>query len=255
MSGEPIQPPVPPETAPPAPPQRDPFWSYSDLALFLGLTFPILLMSWGVVRGAMALFHLPNTSSAAEALSEQFVFYVLLFLALRMIFLVEYDRPLWRSLAWLPVRLPILTIVMLGILTALGVVLASYLLRTPDVANPMTEMMREPRSLILMAIFGVTLAPICEELAFRGFLQPLLVRSLGVAPGIALAGAAFGMLHFHEYGNSWRHAVVITLAGVSFGAMRQITNSTKASAIMHSAYNGFLFLALFAQRQDLPHLW
>jgi membrane protease YdiL (CAAX protease family) len=190
-----------------------------------------------------------------EALAGQVLFYLMLFFALRMIFLAQYGRPFWQSLGWKPARLPVLTIVMLGIGAAVTVALASALLRTPDVANPMTEMMRDPTSLILMAIFGVTLAPVCEELAFRGFLQPLLVRSLGAAPGIFLAGAAFGLLHFHEYGNSWRHAVVITLAGVAFGCMRQLTGSTKAAAIMHAAYNGFLFLALFSQRRDLPHLW
>ena len=33
-----------------------------------------------------------------------------------------------------------------------------------------------------VAIFGTIVAPVCEELAFRGFLQPLLVRSLGASP-------------------------------------------------------------------------
>lgn len=244
------------EAAAPLPaPERDPFWGYGDLALFLGLTFPILLLSWGLVRGVMALFHIAGASTAGEALAEQFVFYVLLFSALRMIFLAQYGRPFWRSLSWRPPRLPVLTIMMLGILTAVGVALASFLLRTPDVANPMTEMMRDPTSLILMAVFGITMAPLCEELAFRGFLQPLLVRSLGAVPGIALSAAAFGMLHFHEYGNSWRHAVVIALAGGAFGCMRHLTGSTKAAVIMHAAYNGFLFLALFSERRDLPHLW
>ena len=262
-SGAPPEPAGPPPPAsqgtapppPPPPPERDPFWGYGDLALFLGLAFPVLLLSWGLVRGAMALFHIPGASSASEALAEQFVFYVLLFSALRLIFLAQYGRTFWRSLAWRPPRLPLITIVMLGVLTAVGVALASFLLRTPDVANPMTEMMRDPTSLILMAVFGITMAPLCEELAFRGFLQPLLVRSLGAAPGIAISAAAFGMLHFHEYGNSWRHAAVIALAGGAFGCMRHLTGSTKAAAIMHAAYNGFLFMALFSERRDLPHLW
>jgi CAAX protease family protein len=252
--GFPFAPDAPPCPLP-APPPREPFWGYSDLALFIGLAFPFLLLSWGLVKGTMALFHLQDASGAMEALAGQLIFYLLLFFALRMIFLAQYGRPFWQSLGWRQTRVPFLTIVMLGIGTAVTVALASALLRTPDVANPMTEMMRDRTSLILMAIFGVTMAPVCEELAFRGFLQPLLVRSLGAVPGIAIAGAAFGFLHFHEYGNSWRHAVVIALAGVAFGAMRQLTGSTKAAAIMHAAYNGFLFLALFSQRKDLPHLW
>jgi len=39
--------------------------------------------------------------------------------------------------------------------------------------------------------------------------------------GVLAATIPFGLLHFQEYGNSWRHAVLIALAGASFGWMRQ----------------------------------
>jgi membrane protease YdiL (CAAX protease family) len=250
----------PPNEPPPAPPlsppeEREPFWGYGDVALFVGLAIPCLLMSWGIVRGAMALFHIDDPLKAGEAVAEQFVFYILLFFALRMIFLAQYGRPFWRSLGWRPTQMPVPTLILLGIGTALAIALASTLLRTPDTANPMTELMRDRTSLILMAIFGTTLAPLCEELAFRGFLQPLLVRSLSPAAGILLAALPFGIMHYWEYGNSWRHALVISLAGIAFGCVRHVTGSTKAAVLMHAAYNGFLFTALFSTRKDLPHLW
>jgi membrane protease YdiL (CAAX protease family) len=111
-------------------------------------------------------------------------------------------------------------------------------------------------SMLLMAVFATTLGPVCEELAFRGFLQPLLVRSLGSVAGILLAAVPFGLLHLQQYGWSWRHVLLITLAGVAFGWMRQISGSTKASAVMHAAYN-FLFFAgaLLAQGNKLPTTW
>ena len=70
------------------------------------------------------------------------------------------------------------------------------------------------------------MAPVCEELMFRGFLQPLLVRSLGAAAGILATALPFGLLHFQEYGNSWRHVLLISLSGVAFGWMRHATGST-----------------------------
>lgn len=256
MSDEPELLPAPPDQPPSAPVvEREPFWGYADLALFFGLSFPCLLVSWGLVKGVMALLHVHDPYRTVEALAEQFLFYGLLFFALRVIFLAQYDRPFWRSLGWRPTQLSTATIVLLGMATAVTVALASTLIHTPDTPNPMTEMMRDRTSLILMAIFGVTMAPVAEELAFRGFLQPLLARSLGAAAGIVISAAAFGLLHFQQYGNSWRHAVVISLAGMAFGVMRQFTGSTKASVIMHAAYNGFLFLALFSERKQLPHLW
>jgi membrane protease YdiL (CAAX protease family) len=135
------------------------------------------------------------------------------------------------------------------------VALMSYLIHTPNVSTPLTDLMQDRTSVILLATFGVTLGPLCEELAFRGFLQPLLVRSLGVVPGILAATIPFGLLHFQEYGNSWRHAVLIALAGASFGWMRQATGSTRAAAIMHASYNALFFFVLFAQRRELPQMW
>jgi membrane protease YdiL (CAAX protease family) len=90
---------------------------------------------------------------------------------------------------------------------------------------------------------------VAEELIFRGFLQPLLVRSLGAVPGILAAAVPFGLLHFSEYGNSWRHAVLISGAGAAFGWMRHATGSTKASTLMHAAYNALFFASLWGSKR------
>ena len=119
----------------------------------------------------------------------------------------------------------------------------------------MKEFLTRRSSVVLLAIFGTTLGPLCEELAFRGFMQPLFVRSLGAIPGILLAAVPFGLLHLQQYGWSWRHGLLITLAGAAFGWMRHATGSTKASVIMHVAYNSMFFLALVAQRKELPSQW
>jgi len=249
-------PPLTPELEPlPPPPDREPFWGYTDLLLLLGLTLPCMFLGVLLVKGVMMLFRFHAAVTVEELLPEQTLGYVLLFLSMYVIFRAQYGRAFWQSLAWKPMRLPFGMIAVAGILAAVAVAFASALLRTPDTANPMTEMMQDRLSLILLAIFGVTVAPVSEELAFRGFLQPLLVRSAGPVVGILGAAIPFGLLHYHEYGNSWRHAVVISLAGATFGIMRQLTGSTKAAALMHASYNGFLFIALFAQRKDLPHLW
>ena len=248
---------LPPEApAPPAPaPERDPFWGYLDLAFFAGLVIPSMLIGWAVVKAGMFLFHLHAALRVSELLAEQFLGYGVLFGGLLLMFRLQYARPFWRSLGWNRASIPILWNVICGVGAAFVVALMSYWIHTPNVSTPLTEMMQDRTSVILLATFGVTLGPVCEELAFRGFLQPLLVRSLGVIPGILAATIPFGLLHFQEYGNSWRHAVLIALAGASFGWMRQATGSTRAAAIMHASYNALFFFVLFAQRRELPHMW
>ncbi len=183
------------------------------------------------------------------------VLYAVLFGSLQVMFRLRYDRPFWRSLGWTPTRMPVMWVILSGMTTAVLVALASSLIHTPTGDNPMTQLLETRADVLVMGILGVTLGPLCEELAFRGFLQPLLVRSLGAVPGIALAALAFGLLHFEEYGNSWRHALIIAMAGAAFGWMRHATGSTKAAAIMHAAYNSLFFIALMTEKRILPHLW
>jgi hypothetical protein len=251
MEEQPFEAPAPP----PAEPERYPFWGYLDLAFFAGLVIPSMLIGWAVVKAGMFLFHIHAALRVSELLAEQFLGYGILFGGLLLMFRLQYARPFWRSLGWNRASIPILWNVICGVGAAFVVALMSYWIHTPNVSTPLTEMMQDRTSVILLATFGVTLGPLCEELAFRGFLQPLLVRSLGVIPGILAATIPFGLLHFQEYGNSWRHAVLIALAGACFGWMRQATGSTRAAAIMHASYNALFFFVLFAQRRELPHMW
>ncbi|HWC97186.1 MAG TPA: CPBP family intramembrane glutamic endopeptidase [Candidatus Sulfopaludibacter sp.] len=246
---------VPVEAAPPPEPERYPFWTYTDLLLVAGMTLPCMAFGILLVKGVLLGLRLHPKLMVVELLPAQLLGYIFIVVTMTVMFRIQYDHGFWQSLAWRPSRVPVFWIVISGIATAVGVAMAASLLKTPQTSNPMTDMMQDRTSLILLAIFGIGIAPVAEELAFRGFLQPLLVRSFGTVVGILGAAIPFGILHFHEYGDSWRHAVVISLAGAGFGAMRQATGSTRAAAAMHASYNGFLFLALFISRKDLPHLW
>ena len=245
MAPEDLPPPEPPK------PPREPFWSYTDALMFIGLALPSMLLSIAVVRGAMRLLHIREVPKTWELIPEQAILYALLLGVLAAIFRLQYDRPFWRPLGWVPYTLPALQPAVLGMLTAILVNLVGVLIRVPNTENPMTELLKDRTSIIMIAAFGVTIGPLVEELLFRGFLQPLLVRSLGVPAGILATSIPFGLLHYQQYGNSWRHVVVIMLAGSAFGCMRQATKSTKASTLMHAAYNGLFFVALFAAKGSM----
>jgi membrane protease YdiL (CAAX protease family) len=112
---------------------------------------------------------------------------------------------------------------------------------------PFRQMLGNRPTIILFSIFVVILGPLAEELAFRGFLMPLLIRSFGPILGIVGTGVLFGALHAYEYSWSWRHVVLITAAGTTFGWVRYKTGSIAASIFMHATYNLTQLAAFFAQ--------
>jgi uncharacterized protein len=212
----------PPAPGPRSPAPSEAFWSYSDAFLFIGLALPAMLAGLGVVRGTTAVFHL-HPAAAVDVIAQQFAGYFFLFLVLLLIFRLQYERPFWESLGWRSIRWSPVQIALAGWGTAIAVNVTGYLLHTPNTNNPLSDLMESRTGLILVTIFGTTLGPLAEELIFRGFFQPLLVRSMGAVAGILLTALPFGLLHFREYGNSWRHAVLICGAGVAFGCMRHVT--------------------------------
>ncbi len=235
--------------------EDDAFWNYRDLALFLGLAIPCLLGGSLIVKVALLALYVSTPHKALELLPGQFLGYALLYAALAMILRFDYDRPFWRSLGWRWPKFSLPSIVSLGIVLAFSIGILGALFKTPEPPSAMKELLSDRASLIAVAIFGVTLGPLCEELAFRGFMQPLFIRSLGVAPGIALSALGFGLLHLPQYGYTWQHGILITLAGAAFGWMRWVSGSTLGSTIMHSAYNLTLFLGFFAGGSSVPHSW
>ncbi|MGA2146083.1 MAG: CPBP family intramembrane glutamic endopeptidase [Bryobacteraceae bacterium] len=235
--------------------ESDPFWSYLDVLVFAGLAVPSLLAGELIVRLAMALFHWHVRFRVAEGVPAQFLGYLVLFGLLAVLLRLEYERPFWKSLGWRPMGWPPVGIVLCGVSAAVGVAWLGSHLRLPGGSTPMTQLMENRTAVLFMAIFGITAGPLCEELGFRGLLQPLLVRSLGAFPGIVVTAIPFGFLHFYQYGNSIGYAALVSLAGVSFGWMRHATGSTKAAALMHASYNAFVMLMLLAHGEDLPKSW
>jgi hypothetical protein len=108
----------------------------------------------------------------------------------------------------------------------------------------MEDLIKGRASLLLLGFFAVTLGPLCEELAFRGFLQPLLVATFGAVGGVLLQAVPFAVLHGAEYAWSWQQLILMFVAGSAFGWMRHRTGSTAASTYMHAGFNLVVFAGM-----------
>src|ERR1043166_7110997 len=80
--------------------EEEVFWTWQDLAVFLGLAIPCLLGGAMIVKVALLALYVSTPHKALELLPGQFVGYGLLYSALALIFRTHYHRPFWRSLGW-----------------------------------------------------------------------------------------------------------------------------------------------------------
>jgi hypothetical protein len=231
------------------------FWGYQDLLMFVAALLPALLGAALLVGLLFRGLGLPGSGKAPQLLAAQFLGYAFWFGFLYLILRLKYDCPFWKSLGWVRFRDRFLQHVVFGLALALSVGFLGVLLRTPDLDTPMKRLLSDRLSVILIGVAAATVGPLCEELAFRGFVQPILVRSLGAVPGIVLTALPFALLHGPEYAWSWRHVLLIATAGCSFGWMRYRTGSTAAAAVMHAAYNSTFFAAMLISGKDFPAKW
>jgi membrane protease YdiL (CAAX protease family) len=118
---------------------------------------------------------------------------------------------------------------------------------------PIDQFFETPRQASIMSVFAVTLAPLMEELFFRGFLYPVLARRLGMVASILLTAAAFGLLHGAQLKYSWA-VFIIFLVGLALTIVRAVTKSVAASFLIHVGYNGTLSVLLFVGTDGFRHL-
>jgi membrane protease YdiL (CAAX protease family) len=85
---------------------------------------------------------------------------------------------------------------------------------------------------ILFWIATSVTAGICEEMAFRGYLQRQLNALTGnVAFAVVGQGLVFGLVHFYQ---GWKNVIVICVLGVLYGALAAWRRNLGANIILHA---------------------
>jgi len=230
-------------------PSRDSgaFWSFEDLALFLVAVFPAWLLGALLVRLGRMLAPAAFSNDAIRALIFQSAIYALLIGALYLGITFRYKRPLWQSMGWVVPERGKWWCIFGGPALAISLSVLGVILRAPAIPTPVESLISGRGSLFLVALFAVVLGPVFEELLFRGFLLPLLQQALGPWPAIVLAATGFAALHGAQYQWSWKHLLLIGLAGIAFGYARYKTDSTAAAALLHGGYNLTFFVGYLIQ--------
>jgi membrane protease YdiL (CAAX protease family) len=133
----------------------------------------------------------------------------------------------------------VLGVVMFWILTAIYVKLVGQ----PD-QQELTRDLRDEESLAALIGYGVLLAfvaPLAEELFFRGFVFGVLREKIGAAWGALATGVVFGLVHVA--GSPVETVGVLIILGVLLCVVYQQTGSLLPCIALHAINNAISFAA------------
>lgn len=246
------------------PPQQPttsfPPWSGWDVIAVLGVTLGAVFLFSGV---ALVIAHLQTSqrhvpladlaTSPLVIIGSQIAAYPVVILF--MIALVRGKTPegFWSAIRWNWPGAAAVRFFFSGAIFAFVVEFASRWLPIPK-SLPVEKLFTDSAGAYLMAAFGITLAPLLEELFFRSMLYPLLRRATSVWVAVVLTAAAFASIHSAQLGYAWAPVLSIFVVGIVFTLVREQSNSVAASFLMHSGYNATLFSMLWFATDHFRHL-
>jgi membrane protease YdiL (CAAX protease family) len=128
--------------------------------------------------------------------------------------------------------------------SALSVLLISQFLPSTG-ETPLEKLLTSRSAILVFAIFGVAVAPLLEEIIFRGFLFKVLWEIGGSKVAFLGTAALFALLHSPQLAGNWGSVVLIFVVGCVLSLVRYRSNSIIPSFLVHTSYNATLFM-LFA---------
>lgn len=140
------------------------------------------------------------------------------------------------------------------------------------------RLMNTPAGAWSALLLGVLLAPLCEEILFRGFLLPALATaydwlSLDRTPAglerwrtttghtlpakvfaALLSSLAFAVMHAPQNRYAWGIIAVLFFVGLALAVVRLRTHSVACSTLVHMTYNGILFGVMLVVTHGFRHM-
>ena len=146
--------------------------------------------------------------------------------------------PTWTDLLLAPIGFIVTMIVAAG-LTALMMALL------PQIQWDQTQVvgyknLYQLSDFILAFLCLVVLAPVCEEVIFRGWLYGKLRVRLPALPAMIIVSVLFGIMH-----GQWNVGVTVFAMSMGMCLMRELTGTVWSGVLLHMIKNGLAFYFLF----------
>jgi membrane protease YdiL (CAAX protease family) len=258
-----LPPPPPPLPVTPVRTDENPVFDLVDVLLVVFVAVGSLLFCSFVAAGIFLAFY-PSRSLDTKALASnalliipaQVAAYILTVGFMVFILWTRYRTALLPAVRW---NMPDSKIAWQALAGGAGMAIVSQLLsaaleRWIPKSLPIDQFFRTPASAYMLSAFGILVAPLVEELFFRGFLYPALARPLGMAPATAITAAGFALLHAGQLAHAWAPLLILFGVGTVLTVVRARTKSVAVCVVIHMGYNFTLFTTLFIATQGFHHM-
>ncbi|MGH9816095.1 MAG: lysostaphin resistance A-like protein [Candidatus Acidiferrales bacterium] len=242
-------------------------WTWLDLLIFFffavgGLFvmsqvfFFVVAIVVGIPRNAQGQPDIPAT----WLLILQTLWYSALLLYLYLLVRLRFAAAFWKTSGFRDFRLggmnrPMSYVVLTGagMITAMVIAMLGGLLKPPG-EIPIERLFQQRQSALMVLLAAVIVAPLVEELLFRGWLYPVVARTFGVAAGVAFTGSLFGLIHAPQLGWHWQLVGLLVFVGVFFTYVRARSGSVLPAYFLHLGYNAMQAIAFIIGTSGLRNL-
>jgi hypothetical protein len=267
-------------TPPPDPPVRIPHLGHA--LLFLAIAGIFLLL---VQLAFLGITHTPVMAGKAAAVSPKILIgsealsYIATLAVSWFLFPLLWKRSFAEGIQANPdaASRNAIRLIPIGLVLSFTVQAISSLATMPkDI--PMDEFFRTPSDIWLVTAFGILLAPLFEEVVFRGFLLPAFAiaydwLSLPRTPAAyeqwhsnnkltrpalvfsaVLTSICFAAIHGFQTGFAWPVLILLFCVSLVLCYVRLRLRSVVASTLIHASYNATIFAIAFIATGGYRHL-
>ena len=245
---------------------------------FAGLT---LLLTQGLLLGIVHPRHAVSLATVSPKLvvASEAIAYITTLVISFFFFPLLWNRPFGDGIRWdfTAARRNALKLIPIGLALGFAVQAVSSLIPVPK-SIPMDDFFRTPSDVWLVTAFGTLLAPLFEEICFRGFLLPAFAIAYDwlslprnpaaherwkITTGLTtpalifsaiLSSIFFALLHAEQLAHAWAALFVLFCVSLVLTTVRIRTHSVACSTIVHACYNLSVFLTLFIATGGYRHL-
>jgi hypothetical protein len=247
------------------------FFSLAMTATLLSL---VMVLSLSHLHDQQAVDHHPLLLLGVQALG-----YVLTLAAAVWLFPRLWGKSFLDGIEWnaLAARRWWYWVVPAGVaLSAALQAVSSFLPKPPK--DPVEQLMLTHQGAWALTVFGILMAPLIEEIAFRGFLLPALAtaydwlmldrtpaglqrwesstlhsRAALIFAGV-MCSVVFALFHGAQLSFLWGPMTVLFVFSLAASYVRIRTHSVACSALLHATYNFTIFTMLFLGTGGFHHM-